>query len=173
MSRKFLIPLIAGVLFITGITMVSAQTTKTKLPIIPGVTATDTHPNGCIDCHRNIPNVADYSLSHAISEWAAKGTPKEIMDRAKSAWPKANLSGKHPNVVGMIKSKGIPASCFVCHDSDNSDKPLYRVLHTIHYTGGADNHFITKYNGSCTNCHNINLKNPPTGTMEVKEGKEK
>ena len=172
MQKKLLLATIVGALFImAAVTMVYAEDAKTKVPEIPGITIKDSHPNGCVDCHRNVPNRADYRLSTKITEWATKGADAEIMERAKAAWPTANLSGKHPNVAGMIKSQKIPTTCLSCHGEDSS-KPLYRALHTIHYTGGADNHFISSYKGFCTQCHSVNLTKPPEGTMEVKTGKE-
>jgi len=172
MQRKSLFTAIVGALFImAAVTMVYAEDSNSKIPEIPGITVKDSHPNGCVDCHRNVPNRADYRLSTKIVEWATEGADDEIMERAEAAWPEASLSGKHPNVAAMIKTQNIPTSCLTCHGEDSS-KPLYRVLHTIHYTGGADNHFISSYKGFCTQCHEVNLQKPPEGTMEVKIGKE-
>lgn len=153
---------------------IAVFTQEDEVPAIPGVTVKDEHPNGCVDCHRKRPDIdQDFRLSVQIEEWATEGVPEDFFKLIQAAWPDADLQGKHPDVAGMIASQEIPTICMNCHSAD-SNMPLSRDLHTAHFHGGAENHFITGYQGRCTQCHQLNLdvENPPIGTMTIKTGKE-
>lgn len=159
------------VAFGVGITVL---TQEEEVPAIPGITAEDDTPNGCVNCHRERPDInRDFRLSTYIEEWATEGAPEEVLELAAAAWPETSLSGQHPNVAGMVAAQEIPDICLMCHGHD-SDKPLERVVHLLHFSGGAENHFITGYGGFCTRCHTVDLdtENPPAGGVEVKSGKE-
>jgi hypothetical protein len=174
MLRKSL-PLILIVAVALGVGVgVVVFTQESEVPAIPGITTTDEKPDGCVSCHKERPDInRDFRLSKHIQEWATEGADEEILDLAKAAWPEASLSGKHPDVAGMIATQELPTFCLNCH-ADGSDKPLSSYLHLQHFVGGEENHFITSYGGFCTNCHAVNLdiENPPAGAMTVKTGKE-
>ena len=153
---------------------IAVFTQEQEVPAIPGITAPDEKPNGCVDCHRERPDIGrDFRLSKYIKEWAEEGAEEEILELAKAAWPKASLSGKHPDVSSAVATQDLPTFCLACH-GDGSDKPLYKYLHLQHFYGGEENHFITGYGGYCTNCHavDLDLENPPAGGVEIKTGKE-
>jgi len=174
MFKKGLTLILAAVLTVGVGVGIAVFTQETELPEIPGITITDDHPNGCVDCHRDRPDIGrDFRLSTHIREWATEGAEEEIMELAEAAWPEASLSGMHPDVSGMVATQELPTFCINCH-ADGSDKPLYRVLHLIHFTGGEENHFLTSYGGFCTQCHavDLDLENPPSGGVEIKTGKE-
>ncbi len=152
---------------------VAVFTQENEVPAIPGITAADEKPNGCVSCHNERPDInRDFRLSTYIGEWS-EGAPDEILELAKAAWPEASLSGKHPPVSGMVATQELPAACLSCH-AETSDKPLPSYLHLQHFVGGEENHFITSYGGFCTQCHTVNLdiENPPAGAMTIKTGKE-
>lgn len=98
---------------------------QNQIAQIPGITAEDARPNGCIDCHQ--PG-GSHSLSHEIASLAEDG---------------------HPNVPSDD-----PASCMRCHSSTGR-LPMGRLMHVAHLTGGADNHFISRYDGECMHCHTM------------------
>ncbi|OGF56243.1 MAG: hypothetical protein A2Z21_02915 [Candidatus Fraserbacteria bacterium RBG_16_55_9] len=147
---------------------VTVFTQQAQVPQIPGITATDERPNGCVNCHKD-----SFKLSTIIGGWASAGASQEIVSLVKAAWPEATVSGKHPDVAAMVASQELPTFCLNCHSAD-SKMPLSRDLHLVHFTGGAENGFLTNFGGFCTNCHLINLDTtkPPAGTMTTKTGKE-
>lgn len=145
-------------------------TQQAQVPQIPGITAEDTHPNGCVDCHKKTDS-ADYRLSATIVAWASKGVDQDILDKVKPAFPSdAPASGKHPDVSAMIASSTIPDVCLSCHKEGTKSPPeLSKLLHLIHFKGDpAGNAFLTSYGGFCTNCHKIG----DDGDMVLKSGKE-
>lgn len=154
---------------------IAVYTQEEDVPAIPGVTAEDTHPNGCVDCHRKAGEDQDYRLSTAIAEWASEGAPEELIEWSEAAWPNASLSGQHPGVSGFVASQTLPDSCYNCH-GEGSGMPLKPLLHTVHFAGGGDNHFVSGYDGRCLHCHAMNTDTefpyPPTGKVEIKSGKE-
>lgn len=51
-------------------------TQEQQVPQIPGITATDEHPKGCVNCHKERPDIGqDFRLSTKIHEWAYGGRP--------------------------------------------------------------------------------------------------
>ncbi len=168
MLRKSL-PFVLMVALLLGVGAgVAVFTQEQQVPQIPGITATDETPNGCVSCHKD-----NFKLSTIIGSWATAGVPQEIVDLVKAAWPEATVSGKHPDVAAMVASQELPTFCLNCHAAD-SKMPLSRDLHLVHFTGAADNAFLTNYGGFCTQCHALNLDTtkPPAGTMTIKKGKE-
>ena len=43
-------------------------------------------------------------------------------------------------------------------------------MHRIHLTGGDKNHYLTEFQGDCTNCHKLDQK---TGAWSLGSGSEK
>jgi len=154
----------------------SAQTegdSQMKLPParkIPGLTADDKFPLGCVDCHINMPEIKqDERISTLMSRWNKKVEPK-LLDKAQAAAPAGvTLKGKHPLVPASLKN--IPASCNSCHSKTSKTAPPFAsLIHTIHLSGGEDNHFLTIFQGECTPCHKMN---PKTGVWSIPSGPEK
>lgn len=111
-------------------------------PLLPGITAKDEHPNGCVDCHIKIDETKDYRLVNL---------PKTVKG--------------HPDISKIVKK--LPEGCELCHNGKSKAPDLPLVLHKIHFKGGAENHFVAFYQGQCLNCHQLNME---TGAMTVKSG---
>lgn len=137
---------------------------------IPGITAADAHPNGCVDCHINMPNIAvDARLSTSIRRWADTVDPKLLAKAQGTMAAGTTLKGKHPSVASLLKD--IPAACITCHTPRSKVAPPFsRLMHVIHLTGGDENHFMTLFQGECTHCHKLNIN---TGEWSVPSGPEK
>ncbi|MFB6286001.1 MAG: hypothetical protein ABEK03_05420 [Candidatus Bipolaricaulia bacterium] len=152
---------------------IAVYTQEEEVPAIPGITSKDSHPNGCVDCHRVAGENRDYRMSTAIEKWANKGAPEEVRKVAEASWPGVELTGKHPAVSGFVATQPMPQSCLTCHGEQGS-MPLAEALHSFHFTGGGDNHFVSGYDGRCLQCHtlNANTDNPPTGAIGIKSGTE-
>jgi cytochrome c553 len=137
---------------------------------IPGLTIEDKFPNGCVDCHINMPNIKqDERMSTLMSKWN-KNVGTKLLKKAQAvAGPGVALKGVHPPASESLKN--IPAACITCHDKENGmAPPLAALLHVIHFTGGDDNHFLTIFQGECTYCHKMNVV---TGAWTVPSGPEK
>lgn len=147
-----------------------AQQEEPKLPPapparkIPGINAPDDHPHACVDCHKNNPaQKMDARFSTWLKEWQEK-VPEKLVEKAKQAAPKGmKIKGKHPKVKADLTTAEIPKVCFECHAEHPRNKkkagpPFARLIHRIHLVGGEDNHFMTYYQGECTNCHKLDQK---------------
>ena len=137
---------------------------------IPGITAEDTFPRGCVDCHINMPQInKDERISVLMAKWMKKVEPK-LLKKAQAAAPEGvALKGVHPPVAGSLKN--IPAGCMACHSRTSKAAPPFgAMLHAIHLTGGEDNHFLTIFQGECTYCHKLNAA---TGAWSIPSGPEK
>jgi len=137
---------------------------------IPGLTAEDKFPHGCVDCHINMPDRnQDERISTLMSKWNEKVEP-ELLERAQAVAPAGiTLKGTHPIVPSALKD--IPAVCLLCHGKiSKKAPPLGQLLHVIHLSGGEDNHFLTIFQGECTYCHKMNKE---TGTWSIPSGPEK
>lgn len=124
---------------------------------IPGVNAPDAFPNACVDCHVRVPERnLDVRLSTLLSGWT-KEVPPALLAKAKAAAPSgAILKGKHPVVKSALQN--IPQGCVTCHGSASKKAPPFaRLMHLVHLTGGDANHFMTQFQGECTNCHKLDL----------------
>jgi len=111
-------------------------------PLLPGITAKDEHPNGCVDCHVKVNDKQDYRLVNLPT--LVKG---------------------HPDISKIVKT--LPNGCELCHNGKGKAPKLSNVLHEVHFKGGAENHFVAFYQGQCLNCHQLNVS---TGDMTVKSG---
>lgn len=140
-GRMMVALMVVGLLLFSVAAALAAE--QPKVPQIPGVTASDSHPNGCNDCHRKVNEQTDRSLAAGIASMVKAGTHPKVSDRLM---------------------KDLPKQCVTCHKPD-SKQPMGDVMHKAHLAGGADNHFITAYQGQCTECHAVDLK---TGKITVK-----
>lgn len=150
-----------------------ADNDQMKLPParkIPGLTTEDKFPNGCVDCHINMPDIKkDERISTLMSKWN-KNVESKLLKKAQAvASAGVALKGIHPPAPESLKN--IPADCSACHDkTSRSAPPLAALLHTIHLTGGDDNHYLTIFQGECTYCHKMNVA---TGVWTMPSGPEK
>jgi hypothetical protein len=123
---------------------------------IPGITAEDVFPRGCVDCHINRPDIGrDVRLSTIMREWSKEVEPK-FLEKAQAAAPEGiKLVGKHP--AGAEKITDIPAGCLTCHGMPSQTAPSFsRMMHLYHLTGGDENPYLSVFQGECTNCHKLN-----------------
>ena len=109
---------------------------------LPGINAEDKHANGCVDCHVDAGGGNDNRLNLEL---------KKVKD--------------HPDVGSMMNT--LPKDCFMCHKEGGAASPINNITHKQHYTNPGENLFVTEYNGSCLECHAVDLS---TGAMSVKNG---
>lgn len=138
---------------------------------IPGITAPDTHPGACVDCHIVYKEMKlDARFSTLVKGWATE-VPPALLAHAKGAAPAGlMIKGKHP-VVPAAGFKNIPGSCLACHGTTSKIAPPFnRLIHEVHLSGGDKNHFLTLFQGECTLCHKLDAK---TGAWAIPSGPEK
>ncbi|MFA5536779.1 MAG: hypothetical protein WDA53_06395 [Bacillota bacterium] len=82
--------------------------------------------SGCLDCHSKISDDKDYSLATSLAY---------IEEHTGEALEGIN-------------------DCIKCHTSD-AQFSIQRILHSAHYSGGPENHFVSSYEGSCVHCHKL------------------
>ncbi|HEX5042895.1 MAG TPA: hypothetical protein VFV75_08315 [Candidatus Polarisedimenticolaceae bacterium] len=137
---------------------------------IPGITATDAYPHGCVDCHINyVDEQRDTRFKTLLASWSERADPA-LLAKAQATMPTgAALKGKHPAVGTALQS--VPAKCLPCHSKTSKTAPPFApLMHAIHLGGGADNPFLTVFQGECTHCHKLNAK---TGLWSVPSAAEK
>lgn len=136
---------------------------------IPGITAKDAYPNGCVDCHVAAKD-GDMRLSVLLAKWAT-AVPASLLAKAKAASADPlKIKGKHMAVANA--KANIPQSCLAaCHKKGSTIAPPFaQLIHTIHLAGGAQNRFLTVNQGECTHCHKLDQK---TGAWRIPTGAEK
>ena len=137
---------------------------------IPGLTAEDRFPNGCVDCHINMPDLQqDERLSTLMAGWS-KAVEAPLLEKVQAVAPKGvTLKGIHPTVTASMQD--IPGACIACHRKvARIAPPLAALVLTIHLTGGSDNHFLTIFQGECTHCHKLDVT---TGVWTMSTAPEK
>lgn len=128
--------------------------------------APDRFPNGCVDCHVQLPD-RDVRLSTVMKQWS-EAVPTPLMERARRVAADRQLTGKHPALSNAATE--VPASCLSCHGKESGvAPPLGALLHAIHLGGGEKNHFVSLFQGSCTHCH----KADGLGTVTLAHGVER
>ena len=127
---------------IVGLIVVLGASSDDGAPFLPGVTVTDEHPDGCVDCHKNAGEGHDYRLN--VSLRSVEG---------------------HPDITNLVKT--LPDDCAMCHRASTPAGPLNLITHKDHYRDPSENHFITGYQGACLNCHSVDAA---TGEMTMKSG---
>ena len=120
---------------------VSFAVADNNKPSLPGVTVTDKHPNGCVDCHKAFGD-KDYRLKMGL----------------------AKIEG-HTEMDTIVKN--LPQDCMKCHKADSSTGYLGDIAHRDHYGNPSKNVFIIVYKGDCLNCHGID---PESGKTTLKDG---
>jgi hypothetical protein len=137
---------------------------------IPGINMEDRFPEGCVDCHLHYEDMKlDTRFSTMMAQWVQK-VDERVLAKAQASSPSGLvLEGVHPNVPGSLES--IPAKCLSCHGKGaKAAPPFARMIHTIHLTGGEENHFLSVFQGECTHCHKLDLS---TGAWSVPSAPEK
>lgn len=142
------------------------------LPQIPGVTAPDRFPRGCVDCHVNRPDLKmDVRISTLLLQWQIKVDPELLVKVREFSPAGMPLKGMHPKIEGELTEIVIPDTCLQCHaKTSKSAPPLGRLLHGLHLVGGEQNHFLTVFQGECTHCHKLDAA---TGSWSLGSGVEK
>lgn len=111
---------------------------------VPGLTTADLYPQGCVDCH---------------VVYAELGRDKRLS---------VILQGRHPAAAAEFVD--VPADCLDCHDRGPDPAPsLARIVHLAHLTG-ADNVFLSVFQGECTHCHKLDTR---TGAWRLPSAPEK
>jgi len=152
------------------VTSEKVQAAAPKLSDIPSITTPDRTPGACINCHKNYPEMKkDFRLTVILAGWR-NGTDPDIFEKAKACAPEGvTLKGRHPDISALVKT--IPTDCLMCHSRNSTVAPPFaKLLHLIHLTGGAENGFLARANGTCTSCHKLDQK---TGTWGLGSGEEK
>jgi hypothetical protein len=160
----------AAAIALTAMTIAAGTQTKPPQPRqIPGITAKDTFPGGCVDCHA-VTKDGDMRLSTALAKWKGE-VPAPLLAKAKAASADpAKVKGKHPPTPNP--KANIPQSCLTgCHKKGSTIAPPFtQLVHAIHLSGGGQNLFLTKFQGECTHCHKLDQK---TGGWKIGNGSEK
>lgn len=125
---------------LTGLVVVLTASSQDAGPFLPGVTVTDEHPNGCVDCHLNAGEDRDYRLNVSLKE----------------------IEG-HPDITHIVKN--LPADCGMCHRDGTDAGSISLITHKDHYKNPEENHFVSGYQGACLNCHTLDTA---TGEMGIK-----
>ncbi len=136
---------------------------------IPGITAGDAFPNGCVDCHTSTSTRGDTRISTLMTRWTTSVEPPLLARAKASAGDPAKVKGKHPAVPKP--GANIPQSCLsACHKKGSTLAPPFATLiHTVHLTG-TKNQFLALFQGACTHCHKLDQK---TGAWRMPTGVEK
>jgi hypothetical protein len=136
---------------------------------IPGITAPDQFPNGCVSCHIRLPDGRDMRLSTLVAKWNGKVDAKQLAAMQALAPKGVTLKGKHPPITAGLKD--IPASCIKCHGQASKIAPsLARMAHAAHLAPGGQKEFLSKFGGECTHCHKLNKT---TAVWTLPSGPEK
>jgi hypothetical protein len=175
MNIKYLKFALLGVvwgLILTASSQANAEEPQTTPPPrdIPGITADDMFPIGCVSCHLNfIDRNMDTRISSSLAKWA-ENVEQKLLEKAQAAtFEGVILVGKHPSAADSLTD--IPKACIECHNNMPQDAPAFsRMVHLIHLTGGKDNHYMTIFQGECTYCHKFNAG---TGNWFISSGSEK
>ena len=74
---------------------------------------------------------------------------------------------KHRNIDGKVSV--VPDDCQTCHKPDAGLESMSEIAHSMHYAAGRNSDFVTKYGGSCLNCHQMAIG---SGAVSVKSGRK-
>jgi hypothetical protein len=76
----------------------------------------------------------------------------------------AKIQG-HPKVDAIVKT--VPKDCTICHKEGAKMGTIFSVVHKAHFAKKADSQFIKLFQGSCLNCHTMDLT---SGVVSIKSG---
>lgn len=160
MCMKYLKFSLAGIvlmLIFTNLYQVNATENEATPPprSIPGITAKDVFPSGCVNCHLNfVDRNMDTRISTLFIKWKEEVDPG-LLVKAQAASPAGViLTGKHPSATESLDD--IPRACIECHGTMSQNAPAFsQMIHLIHLTG-KENHYMALFQGECTHCHKFN-----------------
>lgn len=166
------IPTVVVIMTLCGFSLeASAEEVAEAPPLrqIPGITAPDQFPRGCVDCHVNRPDLKmDVRLSTVMRHWQEQVDPAFLARITPFVPVSTVLKGKHPSF--QAESADIPQVCLLCHAKTSEyPPPLGPLLHGLHLVGGENNHFLSKFQGECTLCHKLNVQ---SGDWSLGSGRE-
>jgi len=152
-----------------GAAPLGAPPEQPPLRPIPGITAPDAFPRGCVDCHVNRPDLnLDVRLSTLMKTWQEGVDPALLAKVRAFSPPGVSLQGKHPKVEAA--GVEVPGVCLKCHGrSSKTAPPFAQLLHGLHFTGGEQSHYIGMFQGECTHCHKLDSS---TGMWSLGKGTE-
>lgn len=136
---------------------------------IPGLTAKDLYPNGCVDCHVDGKH-GNLRMSTLMASWTT-AVPAALVEKAKATSVTASkVKGKHPPMANV--KTNIPQTCLAgCHKKGSAIAPPFaQLMHAVHLVGGAKNQYLAAFQGECMHCHKLNQK---TGAWKTASGPEK
>jgi hypothetical protein len=129
--------LFLGCFFALALSVSAASNTA---PPLPGITAADDRPKGCVDCHINAGG-KDFRLTVVLN----------------------SLKDGHPEVVKTVKN--VPVDCLKCHFASAKAPVLGSMVHRNHYSNAVNNAFLNEDKGSCLACHTVDTK---SGKIAIK-----
>jgi len=136
-------------------------------PGLPGIAGPDPFPEACVGCHVRMPEL-DARLATLMQGWN-ESVDAALVAKVQGVMPEGvTLKGKHPSVTRALAD--VPAACIRCHKASSKAPPFAPMVHVLHLTGGADNHFVAEFGGTCTLCHKLDAK---SGVWSVPSGGEK
>ena len=104
MSGKLLKMMVCGgIFFLAGVTVDTAPAAGTQnmpdeAPDIPGITAADPFPLGCVNCHINMPDKnKDARISTLMKQLEEEVAPGLLEKAQAASSPGLALAGKHPD----------------------------------------------------------------------------
>lgn len=164
--------LVSLLLFLTATTRRAAAGGPDLPPprAVPGITAKDAYPRGCVDCHVQLPALNVDARFSTLMTKLGKDVQPGLLAKAQAAAPKGlELRGRHPPAPGALEN--IPASCNPCHaKASRTAPPFAKLMHSIHLADGPRNVFMTLYQGECTHCHKLDTR---SGAVFIPNGAEK
>lgn len=169
-TRPARIRAIAAVACLAGAGVLAAQEAPPPPRAIPGLTAEDQFPRACVSCHVNRTDLGlDVRLSTLMKQWYVE-VPAALAAKAQASAPAGvTLKARHPAADSSLQD--IPGRCLRCHGRNaRMAPPFAQLLHQIHLTGGAENHFLTLFQGECTYCHKLDQT---TGRWRIPSAPEK
>lgn len=157
--------LVASILPWTGVAVSPAPAARA----IPGITAPDPHPAGCVDCHVSYPDLGMDARISVLMNGGGRRDDSVFMARLQALAPEGvTFKGRHPRVDSAYEN--IPAACIECHSDPSVRAPSFGALmHVIHLGGVKDGHFLSVFQGECTHCHKLDMS---VGTVEMPSGPE-
>lgn len=136
--------LMLAAVLVLALSLDAAGAPAASVPFLPGLTSVDDHPRGCVDCHIDAGEGRDYRLNRTV-----------------------NAIKNHPSITNAFRNANIPDSCIMCHKEGSKLGSLGKNLHRAHYANLLKSPFVSSYQGSCLNCHRLDLS---TGAMALKSG---
>jgi len=121
---------------------------------IPGLTAVDQFPQGCVGCHVNLPAQGLDARLSTVLQHLSQQVPPALLAKAQAAvTSNTPLAGRHPLVPQALND--VPHACILCHQALAGRAPVFsRMVHLIHLTGDG-NHFLSHFQGECSHCHKL------------------